>query len=56
VLDEAAAGSLRENNHYQRRVPEQNVSPAAQAIATQDNNGNLQHPAPSKIPLLADKS
>jgi glucosamine-6-phosphate deaminase len=56
VLDEEAAGNLREHDHYQRALPGQNASPAdSPAIAAQNKHGNLQHPVPSKKPLLADK-
>jgi glucosamine-6-phosphate deaminase len=56
VLDEEAAGNLRENDHYQRPLPGQNPSPVAPpTVAAQNENGDLQHPILSKKPLLADK-
>jgi glucosamine-6-phosphate deaminase len=56
VLDEEAAGNLRENDHYQRALPGQNSSPAVSpTIAAQNKNGDLQHPILAKKPLLADK-
>jgi glucosamine-6-phosphate deaminase len=56
VLDEEAAGNLRENDHYQRALPGQNLSPAvSQTIAAQNKNGDLQHPVLAKKPFLADK-
>ena len=56
VLDEEAAGNLRENDHYQRALPGQNPSPAAPpTVVAQNKNGDLQHPILLKKPLLADK-
>jgi glucosamine-6-phosphate deaminase len=57
VLDEEAAGNLRENAHYKRALPKQRTSPAAsEIIAAQNSDDNLQHPVLLKKPLLADKS
>jgi glucosamine-6-phosphate deaminase len=56
VLDEAAAANLRENDHYQRALPGQNLSPAASPTgAAQNQNGDLQHPVLSNKSLLADE-
>jgi glucosamine-6-phosphate deaminase len=56
VLDEEAAGNLRENDHYQRALPGQNPPPAASSKgATQNKNGDLRHPILSNKSLLADK-
>ena len=56
LLDEEAAGNLRENDHYQRALPWQNPSPVASPTGTaQNKNGDLQHPILSNEPLLADK-
>ena len=54
VLDEAAASSLRENDHYQRIVAAQNLAPnSAQKILAPNKNGCHPPPATPQNPLLA---
>jgi glucosamine-6-phosphate deaminase len=56
VLDEAAAGSLRENEHYQRMVSAHDEPSAdSKSIAAQKKNGHLEPLVSSKTSLLADK-
>ena len=53
ILDEAAAGKLRENDHYQRIASVQN--PATPSIRVKNLNG-VQPPVAADKPLLAAKS
>jgi glucosamine-6-phosphate deaminase len=56
VLDEAAAGSLRENDHYQRILPAQNESSGiSPAILAKNENGGNSPPATAKKTVLAGK-
>jgi len=54
ILDEAAAGKLRENDHYQRIGPAQN-SAISKPIGVENLNG-IKHPIVSPKPLLVGKS
>lgn len=56
ILDEEAAGNLRENDHYQRILPAQKPAPSDQHSNGEEGvNGGSQQPVGSPGPVLAVK-
>ena len=57
ILDEEAAGNLRENDHYQRILPAQKAAPSVQKNSNveENANGSSQQPVGSPSPVLAVK-